>query len=239
MESRVIGRADAVLFTSPETVDFTMQRYPGSWGKKAFYIPHCYDPADYDGDIVPAEDRYVIRFVGSLYGRRSPKPLIEAIESIARETPRLLENVSVDFVGADEHEGLLKDYPAAQQIIHHLGWASHSESRRMMQSAHCLVVIDAPSDLSVFFPSKLVEYIGAKRFILALSPPGASARIVEALGGIVANPADIRSVVEALRHVLHHKPRKLPFSTEVYEKEIVSQRFMEVVERVVATRQSH
>src|SRR5262249_44227269 len=64
------------------------------------------------------------------------------------------------------------------------------ESLRLMQEADLLLVIDAPSELSVFLPSKLIDYMGAQRPILALSPPGACAELVLNLGGDTARPDD-------------------------------------------------
>ena len=45
-----------------------------------------------------------------------------------------------------------------------------------------LLILDAPFDISVFFPSKLVDYIGAQKPILAITPEGSCADIVRRLG---------------------------------------------------------
>ena len=46
-----------------------------------------------------------------------------------------------------------------------------------------LVLIDAPSDhKSIFFPSKLVDYIGSQTPIMVISPDGASKRVAKENG---------------------------------------------------------
>jgi glycosyltransferase involved in cell wall biosynthesis len=234
MERRVIGEADAVVFTSPETLDLVMKKYPASWRDKAYYLPHCYDEGAYDGALRPADDRYVIRSIGTLYGNRSPEPLYEAIEKIAREDGSLLEGVSIEFAGYI-HGGTdaVNMYPAARRIVKFVGLVPHAEAIRLMKTSHCLLVIDAPADLSVFFPSKLVEYMGAGRFILALSPEGATARIVKEAGGMVANPKDVDQIAASLKRVLEERPENLPLSVCRYEKRAVSAEFLKIAEAVI------
>jgi len=71
-----------------------------------------------------------------------------------------------------------------------------------MAESDLLLVIDGPDDLSVFLLSKLIEYIGAGIPIFGILPPGASANLVERLGGIVADPRDIEAVAVALLRAL-------------------------------------
>ena len=234
MERRVISEADAVVFTSPETLDLVMKKYPASWRDKAFYLPHCYDEDAYDDALRPADGSYVIRSIGTLYGDRSPEPLYEAIERIARENGSLLEGVSIEFAGYI-HGGTeaVNMYPAARRIIKFVGLVPHAEAIRLMKTSHCLLVIDAPAALSVFFPSKLVEYMGAGRFILALSPEGATARIVKEAGGAVASPSDVDQIVASLKQVLEQRPENLPLPVCRYEKRAVSAEFLRIAETVI------
>ena len=44
LEARVIEHADRVVFTTPETVDLVMAKYPALWRKKVRVIPHGYNP---------------------------------------------------------------------------------------------------------------------------------------------------------------------------------------------------
>jgi hypothetical protein len=234
MERRVIREADAVVFTSPETLDLVMEKYPASWRENAIYLPHCYDEDAYDNALKPPDGRYVVRSIGTLYGNRSPEPLYQAIEKIARENSSLLEGVSIEFAGYI-HGGTdeVNMYPTARRLVKFVGLVPHAEAINLMKTAHCLLVIDAPADLSVFFPSKLVEYMGAGRFILALSPAGATARIVKDAGGMVAHPSDVDQIVSSLKKVLEQRPESLPLPVSKYEKRVVSARFLKIADSVI------
>ena len=67
-----------------------------------------------------------------------------------------------------------------------------------MSDADMLLILDAPVEQSVFFPSKLVDYIGAKRPIFALTPEGACADILRKVGGLVASPSSVESIKDGL-----------------------------------------
>lgn len=220
MERRVIAAADVVVFTSRETLDLVMSKYPGRWRDKAFVIPHAFDRRRFDPTLFPpTEGPYTMRYIGSFYGPRSPRPLLEAIERLAREEPALLADLAIEFVGSmGRYRTLLDRYPASRRVISVRGAVSYAESLRLMQTAHCLLVIDAPVDTSVFFPSKLVEYIGSNRFILAISPPGATARIVDEVGGMVLNPEDAAAVSNGLKKVLRDRPSNLGLPHDRYEQ---------------------
>lgn len=210
MEGQVIAEADAVVFTSLETLDLVMRKYPGRWREKAFVIPHAFDRRRFDPALRPPEKPYVMRHIGSFYGPRSPQPLLAAIECLAQEEPGLLDGVAVEFIGSmGRYYDVSRRYPAAHRLLAFRSMVPYAESLRLMQTAHCLLVIDAPAEVSVFFPSKLVEYIGSNRFILALSPRGTTARVVEEVGGMVLNPDDGASLYNGLRKVLRERPWNL------------------------------
>ena len=81
-----------------------------------------------------------------------------------------------------------------------------------MSDADLLLVIDGPDDLSVFLPSKLVEYLGAGTPIFGIVPPGTSARLLARVGAPVADPRQPSDVAKGLREALRlvHARRSEP-----------------------------
>jgi len=223
LEKSVIHKSDAIFFTSPETIQLVMKKYSSLLKGKVYYIPHSFDRDLYDTSLAPSRGLYVIRSLGSFYGHRSPRPIFEAIEKIGRETPELLEGVSFEIVGSlGPYKNLLNNYPFAKEIVCIVGSVSYLDSLRLMQTANCLLVIDAPGQTSVFFPSKLVDYIGAGRFIFAISPEGATLRIIKEIGGVNTNPLNIEETTRALRDILLKRPSSLPTKNYNYEKKNVN-----------------
>jgi hypothetical protein len=203
LERRVVEAASRLVFTSEETLELIMRKYTRDAYNKARVLPHSFDPRWYDAAAAassPVNSQITVRHLGELYGRRSPKPLFDALRSLHSSAPASLEGVRFELIGAVE-ESVLGD-----SGFHHLPEGlvvvkppvSYQESLSLMTSSDGLLVVDAPMQRSVFLPSKLIDYIGAARPILGITPPGTSANLIKQLGGWLADPASGQSVVEAL-----------------------------------------
>ena len=203
LEYSVVAAADRLIFTSAETLDLVMRKYPAPWREKARVLPHSFDPALYP---VPSPDARgpVLRYLGNFYGHRSPVPLFRALRTILLDEPALLEGVRVELVGQmprrmREH-GTLRALPDG--LVRLIDTVPYSRSLQLMSDADLLLVIDGPDDLSVFLPSKLVEYLGAGTPIFGIVPPGTSARLLARVGAQVADPREPSEVARGLREAL-------------------------------------
>ncbi|WP_295002634.1 glycosyltransferase [uncultured Dechloromonas sp.] len=200
-EAQVVRHADRVIFTSQETLDLVMRKYPGEWRAKARVLPHGFEPALYGERQREGDDSIVLRYLGNFYGNRSPLPLFKALAILHRESPSLLEGVRVELVGHIPPRMFMNSayraLPAG--LVQTVSTVSYRQSLRLMADADLLLVIDAPEEFSVFLPSKLVDYLGAGVPILGIVPPGASAKLISRMGGEVANPRDLPAVVDSLR----------------------------------------
>lgn len=199
-ERRVIEQADGVVFTSPETLDLVMQKYPAAWRKKSHVLPHAFEPTNYP-PATPGEGELVLRYLGNFYGHRSPEPLFRALLLLQQEDPNLLAGVKVEIVGSMPKRMLwgsvLSSLPAG--LVTFVPTVPYSKSLSLMSEADLLLVIDGPDDLSVFLPSKLIDYVGAGKPIFGIVPPGASARVLDALGGHHADPRNPQQIAQKLR----------------------------------------
>ena len=203
LERRVMAAADRLIFTSDETDELVMRKYPPAWRTKARVLPHSFDTALYP---VPTPDVRgpVLRYLGNFYGHRSPVPLFRALRTILTDEPALLENVRIELVGQmpqrmREH-ATLRALPAG--LVQLIDTVPYSRSLQLMSDADLLLVIDGPDDLSVFLPSKLIEYLGSGTPILGIVPPGTSARLLARVGAQVADPRQPDEVASGLRQAL-------------------------------------
>lgn len=229
-EKAVVANSDAVTLTTEETIDLMFSKYPKEYRKKAFCIPHSYDEKLYDDGISKDNKKYIIRSLGAFYGAREPKPFFAAIDKILRENQHLMENVDVEFYGMHgRHRESLSRFEFARKRIKVFPNVSYVESLQLMKSAHCLLSIEAPMQHSVFFPSKLVDYMGAKSHILSISPSGAAARILNEVGATVANVHDSQDVFLKTRFVLEERPTLLNDYVTKYSSEMVKREFLKLV----------
>ena len=200
LEQKVMRGADLLVFTSRETVDLVMRKYPPAWKAKTRVLPHSFDPTLYTRETSESgRNEIIIRYTGELYGRRTPQPLVETLRAILSERPRLLEGVRFELIGPVAPRLLAKSgiESLPDGLVTVRPPVSYVESLKLSAAADGLLVIDAPAERSVFLPSKLVDYIGTGRPILGLTPPGASDELIKRLGGWTANPSDGEAMMKA------------------------------------------
>lgn len=203
LERRVLERADAAVFTSDETVDLVYRKYDRSLRNRSSVLSHAFDPDAYAGEAeMEMSGPIVLRYIGNFYGHRSPRPLVAALARIYCDTPDVLADVRVELVGGIpermRRSGEWRTLPEGLLIAR--GSVSYAESLRLMKTSDILLTIDAPARESVFFPSKLADYIGAGRRLVGIVPPGAAARIMGQCGGRSVSPtAPVADVADMLR----------------------------------------
>lgn len=205
LESAVLRRADALVFTSEETVDVVLSGPRAGLRAKAHVLPHAIEPGAYPDLPVRSDgDPLVVRHLGAFYGARTPAPLLRALGALAEGEPGMLADVRVELWGSSELpvQETAEFCALPPGVVTVGGVVPYARSLELMRSADLLVVVDAPAELSVFLPSKLIDYLGARRPLLALTPPGTASSLVRAAGGHVARPDDPRACADALRAAL-------------------------------------
>ena len=199
LEGSVTENADVLAFTSSETIELYFGKYPGHLRKKARLLPQSFDPDLFRGGKSSRPEKITIRYVGNFYGDRTPRPLISALKELDQRSPEILRGVSFELIGAGDAEQVARLAPGlAPGLITTRTSVPYSESLDLMMTADGLMVIDAPARLSVFLPSKLIDYIGAGRPILGITPPGAADKLIREMGGFVADPSDSGEIVNML-----------------------------------------
>ncbi|MDQ2855181.1 MAG: hypothetical protein M3R68_02540, partial [Acidobacteriota bacterium] len=227
LERKVVEAADRLIFTSAETVALVMRKYPKNFIAKTRVLSHAFEPGLFDRTKKPAGSRIVIRYVGDLYGRRTPAPLFRALAEILVSDPGLLDEICFEFVGSITDfelsevgfdqlpRGLVEFHPTVDYL----------ESLSLMSSAEGLLVIDAPAKTSVFLPSKLIDYIGAARPVLGITPPGAAAKLIGELGGWVTDPTDAAGTQAAVRSFISYLRENRAERFQAWGDATVRQRF--------------
>jgi glycosyltransferase involved in cell wall biosynthesis len=207
LERSVIEEADRLVFTSHETAELVMKKYPPALRSKVRVVPHAYEPDCFPLGLRQRDERLTIRYLGDLYLHRTPKPLFEALEILSGMNPDLLKRFCFEIVGEIQGLDLIEmgfsRLPA--DLVSLKPRVGYLESLSLMSSASGLMVIDAvvpENTKSVFLPSKLIEYIGAGRPIIGLTPPGTAADLIEKLGGWVADPANADHVAIVMQQFL-------------------------------------
>ena len=176
LEKECFVCADKLIFTSSETVEFYKSRYP-QFSDKIYVLNHSYDKELYPKDITSIKkDKIILRYIGGFYGQRTPEPIYKVIDKLVQDKKDL--NFTFEIYGFGRSiKNLMKKYDVLD-YVHFKGSVSYIKSLELMKTADYLILIDAPSDnKSIFFPSKLVDYMGANKPIIVISPDGTSKRV--------------------------------------------------------------
>jgi glycosyltransferase involved in cell wall biosynthesis len=207
LERKVMESADRIVFTSTETAELVMSKYDPELACKVRTVPHAFEP-DLFRSSSNSYSCLPVRFLGDLYHDRTPKPLFTALERLLISDPALVKKFTFEIIG-DLHQLNLMELglgrlPECLVVVKPR--VNYSESLSLMSSASGLMVIDAPvpqNRKSVFLPSKLIEYVGAGRPVVGLTPPGTAADLIHDLGGWVADPTDPHELETVMRNFLN------------------------------------
>lgn len=249
LEARVARRADALVAFS----DVLVADFESRLGRQAFYVPNGWDP-DLDQDVaatpdeLPLEpvDRDAIRLVytGTLTGAegaptdRTPVPLLEALETLAREERELARRIEFIIIGrrSERDEAMLARF-AWLGSIRHLGYVSRATSLGIQRTADVLVLVSSNTPSSI--PHKLFEYLGARRPILHIGRAGAAQRILEETNaGVTVSPDDPAALVASLRQIARSKFGHSLSLGDIgrYSYPAVAEEMADVIERALAAR---
>ena len=241
LERDVINNADRVIFTSEETVNLVMDKYPPEWRAKVRVLTHSFEPTFYAVSDRSLDKPFTLRYLGNFYGHRTPMPLFKALAEINHRFPEELKNVRVELIGGVPPRMLsnaaYRSLPSG--LVSVKSTVDYMTSLNLMADSDILLVIDAPAEVSVFLPGKLVDYLGVGVPILGIVPPGASAQLITKLGGCVANPCRVGEIAAALRQSLAEIRERRTAETSAawgnpevraaYRAEAVAERFRSIL----------
>jgi len=177
------------------------KKYPDIDAHKIIHIENGFDEADIPALTFPPNERFTITYTGSMYGKRSPKPFLNAVKSLIARGDIDPKKIKLNFIGRFganllplfQDEGLCG-------TVEVKNYMPHSESvKELLKSDALLLVVDDAEGSEEIVPGKVYEYIATLRPVITLASEGAVASLIRETGaGMVANfrnPAEIEAVV--------------------------------------------
>ena len=189
--ARLVARqADAIVAAAEAIADEARGLEPNA---EVTTIPNGCDFDDFDGLDYRRGERFTITHAGSFFGKRSPRPFLEALAQSGLD-------VTARFVG---------DFrPADREWAETLGlgdrlelhpYTTHRRALELQRSSDALLLLipEAGGRGRGVLSGKVFEYLAAERPILAAVPPdGAAADLLRETGAAIVTPPDD---VEAIR----------------------------------------
>lgn len=240
LERSVIKYADAVDFTTHLTRILVMKKYKKEWMDKTYVTFHSYDSSMFIEQCIDSSDKLSVVYLGNFYGPRNPINLLKAIESINVNNRDVLDNVVFQFTGKwiGNESWDLGNIKLPDGIVSINSPVPYLKSLDEIKKSDIALILDADFDSSVFFPSKLVDYIGAKKPILAITPEGSCADIVRSVGGLVSSPGSIQSIENGIVSVINNLKSESPLTSlsehvDCFSNSFVSKQFEVMLDQLV------
>ena len=223
-----------MLTASPSHAHDLARAYQQS-PRKFTWVPNGFDPEDFEtaaGQTPPSRDeKFTLLYTGTLFPVTSLRLLWEGL-SLLWEDERVKFRVVVAGKSAG---GEVTDPKLPGLEVMNPGHLDHAQAIREMLHAQALVLTlqDLPGSRQVI-PSKLYEYLAARRPILSLTPPGEASAIVEACGaGAVVAPGDAQGVARVLRDWLNKPPARPNAPPDIFSRPEQAAQLARVLDRTV------
>jgi glycosyltransferase involved in cell wall biosynthesis len=189
----VAARADAVVAITRAIGDEMRSLNPSV---RVETIPNGADFSEFAGLEYTAGDRFRITHAGSFFGRRTPRPFLEAFGRFGDD---VVARFVGDFRASDRAEASALGLGDRLELV---PFQTRSRTLRLERDTEALLLLLPDlGERGLEIPSgKVFEYLAARRPILAAVPTGgAAARLVrEAKAGVVVPPDDPDAIAEAL-----------------------------------------
>jgi glycosyltransferase involved in cell wall biosynthesis len=205
MERSMVSTAAAVVAVTNPIAGDLLDRY-GGLVRRTATISNGYDAADFAS--VTRQRRpdglfrltYTGAFSGSSQGR-SAEALFDAVARILAEDPDTPLRLEIVGPTTDQERALAASH-GVQTIVQFVPPVPRKQAYQHQVDADALLLVTVPGIRSVA-TSKLYDYIGAGRPILALAQGNAAAETVERYAlGVTAPPGDARAIAAALRELM-------------------------------------
>lgn len=196
-DAEIAARATRLLVTTEALSRDFAARYPSARAPELL-------PCGYERDEVPplppppTTGPLILSHVGTLYGHRSPLPLLEAVARLLGSGALAADALRLRFVGAEENlaEESLAHAVARlglETIVSHSPPVPQAEALRVIGTSGAGLLLAERQPLQV--PAKTFEYIGLRRPVFALAD-GATAELIRDSGiGIASDRAQLEQAL--------------------------------------------
>jgi hypothetical protein len=204
-ERIVVNNSDLVIANTNELKEEFRERFLKKSRGEIISLYNGFDHEDYSlimtTDSCKSKNFFVITHTGFLYGKRDPKCFLDAVKLLIHERKLEHNSIRIFFVGLIKLNYDLEKYLISNDLDNIVILQSHvpyEKSLEYLKRSDVLLLLQPGTTTQV--PSKLFDYIGMRKPILAVSPyGGATYKLIknEAIG-IAAKSESIKDIADAI-----------------------------------------
>lgn len=212
LRNRILDSSDAILYTNQYFLSAEGIHKNQQWKNKSFEIPHSFVKDLYPSAKPKPLSEIYIRYMGNFYGSRKADIVFEILGLNKKiiEEKFSTYTFTLDFYGTSQTRIEFKKELLPQNFkIKIQPQVDYLESLKLMRESDLLLVIDAPFESNPFLPSKIIDYLGSKTPIFAITPDiGPTADLMSRYGGWVSSYRSTEEIskkfIEALNVITTH-----------------------------------
>jgi len=200
LERRVVRPAAVVTSTSPTWAG----RLAALHDKRAEVVYNGFDPDDYP-DTAQRAERFTLLYVGTLtWPDQALEPLFAAVRHLVEDDAIEATGFNIQFLGTDP--GVVEMLAARHAVDRYVRLhpsVDYRQSLARQREATALLFLGWRDPQVGFISAKLFEYLGARRPILSVGPPGGDVDRILAECQQPAPTDDPHRIAALLRDWLH------------------------------------
>jgi glycosyltransferase involved in cell wall biosynthesis len=236
-ERRVSDSADAVVTINPIIGKALRRRHEAP----VTLISQGFDPDDYPEEpYQTTSDKLEFVYAGIFYDKQTPDPFLRGLHRLMAEEPALRSRVRATFVGlfSDRARALVQRL-GLESLVRVLPYATQREAMvRVAEAQVPWLIVGAGKGQEQISTGKLYAYIGSRKPILGLVPPGAARKTLETYGASwIAHPDRPEEIDLVLRRIVRlwlegNLPEATNHAARPYSRVGLAGRLAEVLNRV-------
>jgi hypothetical protein len=200
MEKSTFTESNAVECAWEGIIKDALFKYPKLDKNKFHHVPNGFDSSDFPKVEQSPNSKFTLTYTGSMYGRRNPAALFQAVENLITDNQVDKDKISFRFIGRFGNEVLEMFKNATfSKNIEVISYMAHNESiGNLMISDTLLLVVDESKESEEIVPGKVYEYIGVMKPIIAVGPEnGAVGRLIKSTNsGRIAHQSNLKKISE-------------------------------------------
>ncbi len=206
-EAKCFYAADLTALTTVGQAEFYQDKYP-ECAERIFVSPNVM-PDRVENVARHTDDKLHIVFAGRLYGSRTPKPLMDAIDLLRAREPETLKHLQVDFYG-NAQSASAEQLRRAPDVLHYHGHVPFAQANAAQSAADVVFAIEPDSQhplIQAILLSKITDCMAQGQPILAITPHGSETeRICKAGYGWAVHPAKPQLLAERISMLVRELP---------------------------------
>jgi hypothetical protein len=240
-EQRAVQAAALVVMNTDLSRDDMRRRYPAS-ADRIITVANGSD--DNPLPVVESSGRFAIRFAGTIYLDRDPRPVFHAAATVVRRHGLTPQDFGIEFIGeADEFKGqgvrAIAEEEGIADFVSISGLQPRDVAMRFLAGASMLLSLPQGADLCV--PAKIFEYVRFNAWLLILATERSStAQALRGTTADVVDPSDaagMASVIEQryLQHARGERPVAVGHDGR-FDRSRQAETLLRSVETIVSSR---